>query len=684
MQNFIGQILDGKYRIEKEIGRGGMGAVYFAVHLGTKRPVAVKVIVPQFMQSVEFVERFKREAEAAGRLRHQNVVNVTDFGFADTKDGQAAYLVMEYLDGCTLGEILQEEKKLPLAWTVDILEQVCSAVEEAHRQGIIHRDLKPDNIWLEPNERGGYTVKVLDFGIAKIQTQSANADSTRSIRLQNQTAETLPAADNENLQTIRHTELEESFKKGYETVKTIGERPIPKPDVTLSLWSKDLAVTELQTVAESPENLHTPEQVVPEKTDPYKKSDDNITRVGAIMGTPLYMSPEQCRGERLGASSDIYSLGIIAYQMLSGKTPFEGEMVSIIAGHLQFPPPPLSAGGVPRRVKKSILKALSKEPLDRQPTAEIFAGQIRSYSDGILKIFRRSLVVFTENFSKLILFSLLLYFPTILLGVLTFIITAAELKGIIPANISTVILGILKFFNIAFTVVAETLVTGAVAWIVVQYIDMPLRSFRVRNALRALLEKWKQFGWILPLRIVVGYFIQGDLTGFSPPTMIFLSFFDTLLFWTLPCVIVIENLSGFALFKRSWKLTLKALPTVLAAIFLNLLVYFVITVSVTIVAYNLTAFVAQQIFPAVYNLPLDQFNKFVEGISLVFIKFTGTVLMPFFAVITALTYLKMRHAGGESIKNLLETFKRSNVPQSDWQKKIHRRLEQSGKFSKSF
>ncbi len=123
------------------------------------------------MQRGEFIERFRREARAAGRLRHPNVVNVTDFGFSNTKDGKAAYLVMEYLDGCTLGEILEEEKRLPLAWTIDILEQVCSAVEEAHKQGIIHRDLKPDNIWLEPNQRGGYTVKVLDFGIAKLEEQ---------------------------------------------------------------------------------------------------------------------------------------------------------------------------------------------------------------------------------------------------------------------------------------------------------------------------------------------------------------------------------------------------------------------------------------------------------------------------------------------------------------------------------
>src|SRR5437763_1317221 len=165
----IGQVLDGKYQLDKQLGQGGMGAVYRATHLGTKRPVALKVIAPQFMANTEFVERFRREAEAAGRLRHPNVVNVTDFGFAQVGREPVAYLVMEYLDGGSLGDMLKERRRLPLPLVTDILEQICLAVGNAHKLGVIHRDLKPDNIWLQPDGRGGYIAKVLDFGLAKLR-----------------------------------------------------------------------------------------------------------------------------------------------------------------------------------------------------------------------------------------------------------------------------------------------------------------------------------------------------------------------------------------------------------------------------------------------------------------------------------------------------------------------------------
>src|ERR1043166_3218652 len=144
LNQLLGQIIEEKYQVEKQLGAGGMGPVFMAPHLGTGRPVAVKVISPQFMANEEFVERFKREAKAAGLLRHPNVVNVTDFGFAKIGTMRIAYLVMEFLNGHNLGELLKKQPQLPISLILDITEQVCLAVEEAHSQGIIHRDLKPD------------------------------------------------------------------------------------------------------------------------------------------------------------------------------------------------------------------------------------------------------------------------------------------------------------------------------------------------------------------------------------------------------------------------------------------------------------------------------------------------------------------------------------------------------------
>jgi serine/threonine protein kinase len=300
LEQLSGRVLDGKYSIEKQLGRGGMGAVYQAVHLGTKRPVAVKVIAPQFMTHSEFVERFKREAQAAGKLSHPNVVNVTDFGIASFGSAKVAYLVMEYLKGLTLGDLIKKKGKLPISFTIDILQQVCSAVGEAHNQSIIHRDLKPDNIWLEPDGRGSYHVKVLDFGLAKLYSNNLSDESTSPDSLPTNTSFVLESKPISLLQKASNNrnsfyEKETQSIATGETVGNIDPRSVPE-------W---------------------------------------MTRVGMVLGTPLYMSPEQCHGKKLDPKSDIYSLGIIAYEMLCGEPPFNGDMYQLIQKHSEMPPIPL-------------------------------------------------------------------------------------------------------------------------------------------------------------------------------------------------------------------------------------------------------------------------------------------------------------------------------------------------------
>jgi serine/threonine protein kinase len=349
LRNLIGEVLDGKYRIEKQLGEGGMGAVYFATHLGTERPVAVKVIAPQFMQHDEFVERFRREARAAGRLRHPNVVDVTDFGFALVGKDQVAYLVMEYLDGFTLDAILAEESSLPLNWVIDILEQTCSAVDEAHQQGIIHRDLKPENIWLEPNRRGGYTVKVLDFGIAKLDEPEAPVPSqpesvthpSSYASVAGSPGSEVPTLIGDAGETSRNAEAQSSIPLEAGTHLF----PLRSTSSDLSEAGTQIVVSQAPEPAEEGTRI-LPKEIVEEEgtrllaervTDKHHAmqtgTSSSLTRVGSILGTPLYMSPEQCRGETLDPRSDIYSLGVIAYRLLSGKTPFSGAQLAVMTMH---------------------------------------------------------------------------------------------------------------------------------------------------------------------------------------------------------------------------------------------------------------------------------------------------------------------------------------------------------------
>src|SRR5436853_2899783 len=161
----VGQTLAGKYSIEKLIKRGGMGAVYLGKHVLMDKTVAIKVLHPSLALDDDVVARFSREAKAASRISHPHAVSVTDFGEAENG---VVFLVMEYLDGRTLEEIIKSEGPMPLARATEIVRQVAGALDAAHGEGVIHRDLKSDNIMLVRHD-GGDWAKVLDFGIAKIK-----------------------------------------------------------------------------------------------------------------------------------------------------------------------------------------------------------------------------------------------------------------------------------------------------------------------------------------------------------------------------------------------------------------------------------------------------------------------------------------------------------------------------------
>ncbi len=274
----IGTVL-GTCTLQKLIGQGGMGAVFLAQQSRPRRQVAVKVLLPMAPltphQLAAFLERFRRETDAAASLEHPNITPVHEYG---ERDG-LAYLVMPYISGGTLRDQMEQEGPLSLEKSVNYLDQIAAALDFAHEHGVIHRDIKPANILMTPEGR----LLLTDFGLVKI----------------------------------------------------VAEGSVPQV---------------------------------------------RLTGAGAPVGTPDYMSPEQVIGEEVDSRADLYSLGVILYQMVTGTTPFQGETpMQIAAQHLQLPPPsPQSLRpDLPNAAEQVILRALAKRPSDRYATTQEFSSAFR-------------------------------------------------------------------------------------------------------------------------------------------------------------------------------------------------------------------------------------------------------------------------------------------------------------------
>jgi len=675
LEQYVGEVIDDKYRLEQLLGSGGMGAVYLATHLGTERYVALKLIAPQFMRNDEFVERFKREARAAGRLRHPNVVDVTDFGFAGVNNGRVAYLIMEYLDGCTLGDILAEEKRLPLDWVVDILEQVCSAVHEAHQQGIIHRDLKPDNIWLEPNRLGGYRVKVLDFGIAKLgeaTVPTINEDSASTI-----------IDDLSVLKSATPTSIIDSFP-GHGSVEL--ETPTLMQPAEVSAQPVESTGEENGTrLFSAKTSVHEPSNLTGKFGNQVAELDDNagtllfgkdthsrttgspnktttdqgsaLTRVGAIMGTPLYMSPEQCSGGYVDTRSDIYSLGVIAYQMLSGDPPFAGNTSTVMRAHREQSPQHIRerATKVPKHVAGVVMSALSKVPTERPQTAFAFASSLHGHAEGVGALYRRAFALYSEYFPKFLKLSFLAHIPVIVVSVLMsglFIAdkylpkTGAVHIAVICGMVVVALLQILSYF------VSTAVISGVTAIIVVQLSVAPLRPVRLREAIAVLKKRFRHFISTMIrvlIRLTIGYLL------FIVPGLIM-----SVRYALYAPVVLIEGLEKKAALKRSRELGSRSWRTVIIVSILQVLIPMIVNMLVGRIRFS----TGSDLHPSNLSRQLWQ-----QALGL-----TNIFIVPLISIVPALLYLKMRQLGGETLSAAMAQMEGDDHDRSKWQQRMRTRL----------
>lgn len=680
LERYIGEVLDEKYRLNQLLGQGGMGAVYLATHLGTERPVALKLIAPQFMRNEEFVERFKREARAAGRLRHPNVVDVTDFGFARTDAGRVAYLVMEYLDGCTLADVLEEESRLPIDWVVDILEQVCSAVDEAHQQGIVHRDLKPDNIWLEPNRLGGYRIKVLDFGIAKLAETSApqtNANAaTQTTTHTLATASHAPPPPTDTVHTAQaqassvpvtrspsNPIVSEAATQLYPAPASVVETEddqagtllLPQAASTVSDVSGSEAATRIQTPASNDDGDRTQllNRVTEENPNVRQTAAaSSLTRVGSIMGTPLYMSPEQCRGEHLDARSDIYSLGVIAYQMLAGETPFAGDMAMVLKSHMNAPPPPLKDKNrkLSKRVARSVVAALAKNPAERPASAAAFASSLRANADGVGSLLRHAFALFSEHFPIFLRISLLAHLPLIVLSVIQITNDLLTISKRYPRAVGIGLSIVLSLMSFVASFLATSIISGLTVFIVTQLNVAPLRPVELSPAIAVLKKRLRPFlvtSMLLSLRLLIG-FILCIIPGFV--IMVRYTLFAP--------VVLMEGLEKRAALKRARALMRRDRRTVISVVFISFLLPFLVG--------------------AVFGLFIKVSNAHAKDLSVTIIGrlpvLINIIIVPLISIMSALLYLKMRQLGGETLKETLEQFEVEDVPRSRWQQRMRTRL----------
>lgn len=325
-------VIDDRYRVELCLGRGGMGVVYRVRHIGLNRTFALKLIQTSRGDWETFVSRFETEARVLGRLKHPNIVEVTDYG-VDPRGAGFPYLVMEYLEGKTLFEVSRKEGPLPLFRALPLLEDIAEGIDYAHGKGVLHRDLKSSNVFITREGSSAESVKILDFGLARLLSK----------------VDPIPT---------RQDELEAKvFVPGGKWKKANWEDV--SGDETLD------ALPQSRCSANSVSNVSENWLVHPFKN---------------IEGTLAYLAPELIRGEGATSLADIYAFAVTTYEVLVGKLPFSGSPSEVLESHLHSAPPAPSSAHrlLPPELDAPIQAALAKNPISRPKSAGDFVKSLKA------------------------------------------------------------------------------------------------------------------------------------------------------------------------------------------------------------------------------------------------------------------------------------------------------------------
>jgi hypothetical protein len=361
------------------------------------------------------------------------------------------------------------------------------------------------------------------------------------------------------------------------------------------------------------------------------------------------MSPEQCRGENLDARSDIYSLGIIAYQMLAGAPPFTGQTTSVISAHTNSQPTSLREhnGKLPKRVSRLIMSALEKDPAARPQTAIAFANAMRANADGLGALYRRAFALYSEYFPKFFKLSLLAHIPVI---VVTLMLIAVRLAEPQMGKVTTIALLVpITLLQLAAGFVTPSIISGVTAIIVTQLAVAPLKPVELRAAFAVLRRRWRPFlktGIRATLRILLGFIL------FVIPGFVMMARYSL---WAP--VVLIEGLEKKPALKRARALASRSWRTIILAMLFQFLGPAI--VGAVLAALIGTTGEGKHIHVKVFTPLTSLVNIFV---------------LPLMAIVPALLYLKMRQFGGETLNDVMAQLESEDTGRSNWQQRMRTRL----------